>query len=603
MSPNISIEEFVLGYCREVEGLIEPPAFGSHEILLPDEVAERWKVPAHQRLAFAPETQNAAYIHFGHPMVETIVDEVRTKTANGRFFINHVRPEKPHLFEVIEKSIALPNAKIFPHPNADPKITLHHYVCFNFKVSLIADEKRELILPLWMDLQNGYPVNSAEIERLSTLEGDALHSALSPAPLTWNSAPPLSTQAFQALLERARLAAPAQMGETLASLHIRLQRFLDLDRARLNDYYDDLTTDAQRRLSKADEERRPALEAKLAAITSERQSKLADVEQKYHLHVQLELINFALIAQPKIDLMVEIRSRKTAFTRQATWDPLLHVVEGFACDACNHSGQLLVLCENGHLVHNECLTPQCVDCKRVFCKKCAAEVKTCAVCARPICIHSLIECKECGRVTCREHAGACHAPTGQPADLSSAPTPPNQSARTASSQSAHLEKSTSPKPAPHREGSKSRSPAPNSIPSDASLLRGETLEVISIPAENYIVAVVKAKKRELATREWNMTEKGISVSCQCDKPDCDKNNLIYRPFDLERLSAQMVEIIEEFAKEYHVPLPKISYFHIREGKPFSETKLRLPAGWRDQDVLDRALAGFEALRKRNLGLR
>jgi hypothetical protein len=599
MSTNISIEEFVLGYCREVDGLIEPPAFGSHEVLLPDEVAERWKVPAHQRLAFAPETADAVYIHFSHPMVETIVDEVRTKIANARFFINHVRLEKPHLFEVIEKSISLPNAKLFALSNANEKVNLHHYVCFNFKVSLTADEKRELILPIWMDLQGGFPVNSAEIERLATLDEENLTPALSPAALTWDGAPPLSPQALSALLERARLSAPAEIGDTLSGLLKRLQRFLELDRARLNDYYDDLTKDGQRRLAKADEDRRPALESKLAAIASERQSKLFDVEQKYHLHVQLELINFALIAQPKIDLMVEIRTRKIAVKRLATWDPLRHVVEGFACDACTRSGQELVLCDNSHLVHNDCLAPQCVDCKRVFCKKCAGEVKTCAVCARPVCIHSLIQCKQCGKTTCREHTGACHAAADPASNPPAQPTAANQPAKSALELSAQDAKGKAPA---HRESAIARPAALKSRLADPDMVRGDSMEVISDPAENTITAVIKAKKREVATREWRMTDEGIGVNCWCEKKNCDKRNLIYRPFDLEHLPGQMIDFIEEFAGEYSVPLPKISYFHIRQGQSFVETKLRLPTQWRDEAVLERARTGFEALRRRNRGL-
>ena len=120
MTQTISLEEMVLGYCHQVDGLVEPPAYGAFEVLLPDEVAARWSISPHQRFAFGPETdpnpenagtRNAVHLHFGHPLDEKIVDEVRTKTANERFYINNARPEKPKLYEVIEKTISLPNAK------------------------------------------------------------------------------------------------------------------------------------------------------------------------------------------------------------------------------------------------------------------------------------------------------------------------------------------------------------------------------------------------------------------------------------------------------------------------------------------------------------
>ena len=46
----------------------------------------------------------------------------------------------------------------------------------------------------------------------------------------------------------------------------------------------------------AEEERQPVLAAKLATIRAERRAKLADVEQKYRLRVELELVNLALIS-------------------------------------------------------------------------------------------------------------------------------------------------------------------------------------------------------------------------------------------------------------------------------------------------------------------
>jgi len=177
-------------------------------------------------------------------------------------------------------------------------------VRFNFKVSLVADEKRELVLPVWMDLQNGYPVNGGEIERLGILDEENHFLHIPSAPAFWNSEPALSPKTLSALLERARQAVPHELGETLSNLQKRLERFLELDRARLNDYYAGLLKDARRRLQKAEEERRAALETKIEVINTERESKLLDVEQKYHLRIQLELVNLAILTIPKLDLMV-----------------------------------------------------------------------------------------------------------------------------------------------------------------------------------------------------------------------------------------------------------------------------------------------------------
>jgi len=600
---NISLEELVLGYCRQVGGLVEPPAYGVYEVLLPDDVAARFGIGAHQRFAFSSDMGKATSLHYGHTLVETIVEELRLRTANGRFFINNIRLEKPKLYEVIEKAISLPNAKMFPIPSTALQAQLHHYVRFNFKVSLIADEKRELILPLWMDLQGGYAVKSADIERVAILDMENRFPNIESAALYWLDELPLSSKTFFALLERARLSVAYELGDTLSTLQKRLQRLLELDRARLNDYYDDLRKDAERRLQKVEDDRRLALEAKLKAIANERQSKLEDVEQKYHLRVQLELLNLAVVAQPKVDLNVEIRKRTAKVKRRVTWDPLLHVVEGLVCDVCGRPGNSILLCENGHLAHAECLAPQCVECKRSFCQKCTDEVQTCVVCERPVCIHSLKRCATCGRVTCHEHVEMCHAVNGAPMRLVPDTTQPTRQeyapkAETGSRVKVHVVEAgkTASQKSPTKRKTPNTRAATLKIRPDVV---GDYMEVYSDSAQNKIIAYVILRKREIAQRAWSMTDEGIAVNCWCEKPNCEERGVVYRPMDAKRLMEQVVGFLEKYANEYGVPSKKIHYYHIRQGEVHSEVRLKLPASWKEPLVLEKAWTGFDALKNRN----
>jgi hypothetical protein len=107
----------------------------------------------------------------------------------------------------------------------------------------------------------------------------------------------------------------------------------------------------------------------------------------------------------------------------------------------------------------------------------------------------------------------------------------------------------------------------------------------------------------VATRKWTMSEMGIAVNCWCEKPSCSEQGKVYRPAEAENLIRQMNGLVQEFAWEYGVPEKKIRYFHIRQEQPFVESKLRVPARWKEPATLERAWAGFEALRKRNTGER
>jgi hypothetical protein len=611
MAEEFSLQELILGYCRQLGALVEPPAYGVYEVLLPDEVAARWNVEALQRFVFPGDELSAAvmedeplnYLNYGHPLVEVVVDELRQKIANGVFFVADLRLEKPGLFGTIEKALAFSNAKMFQAPRAVERRVIYHYIRFNFKASLIADEKHELILPIWMHLQGGYAVRPDDLERLARLETESSFKNLVEAAPAWTSGKPLAPEVITALLERSHQAALVELSPDLEGLHRRLQRYLELDRARLQQYYDDLEKDAEKRLQKAEVERRPSLEAKLTAIADERQAKLADIEQKYHLRVELELINLAVIAQPKLELTIEIEKRGVSIQRQAVWDPLLHQVEPLTCDVCGQPGDNLALDENGHLAHLGCLAAQCVECKRVYCQHCSNQIQACVVCDRPVCIHSLVSCPTCGRVTCHAHINLCHAESGEPRRLKveeklqeARPAPTIEMAPPKTEppvdRQAPRKKETPKKPLlkqKNRPRQKSEGP------------KGDYMEVYSDPAEGVISAYVIVKKRELAERTWEMTDDGIAVHCRCEKLwACPQNDIVYRPAPENQLEAQMMSYIYALREEYNVPVKKIHFYHVRQGEAHDERRLKIPTGWKDPHVLEAARQGFDRLSAKRL---
>ncbi len=459
----------------------------------------------------------------------------------------------------------------------------------NFKVGLIADEKRELILPVWMDLENGYPVKGADIERLALLEGENQFDHIPLAAPSWIAEPSLSSQTFSALLERARDSVTDELGETLAHLQKRLARFLELDRERLDGYYTDLLKDAQRRLQKIDNDRRTTMEAKIAAISAEHVVKLADAEQKYQLRIQLELVNLALVALPKLDLNIEIRKRTTSVRRTATWNPLLHIVEPLACDVCGRAGNTLMLCENGHLAHSECLAQQCIDCKRTFCQKCTDDIHHCAVCQRPVCSHSLVRCPTCQQVTCQEHTNQCHSLTSQAPQLT-----PAKEKVSAIPPPLPVDPAPNQKLVQKRETRKTGiAPLKTSPPKPLA----ETIEVYSDPAQSMITAYAMAKKRVIAERYWTFEKSGIAIECKCEKGrDCHEDGLIYLP--MEDMDMQMKIQIGKFRAEYRVPEFKQRFFQIRNEQPFEEKKLKVPSEWKDPEAIKMAREIFEKLRKK-----
>src|SRR5512147_2299753 len=215
MAEDTSLREFVVGYAQEMGALVEPPEFAVYEVLLPEEIASRWKVSPYQLWTFDPESlsrsghEEISFLHYGHPLVEVLVSELRQQSANTCLFINPLRLEKPGLPALAEKGYQFANARLYPMSVSSGRNRGYHYVCFNFKASLVSDEKRELIVPVWMHLQGGYRVNGGAVQTATALDTIDAYPNLDAALPTWRQVrpdePALAPETLEALLDRARL--------------------------------------------------------------------------------------------------------------------------------------------------------------------------------------------------------------------------------------------------------------------------------------------------------------------------------------------------------------------------------------------------------------
>lgn len=602
--------DFVLAYYAAHGALIEPPQYGVYEVVLPDALAAQLSAPAFQRIAFgAPEVAGDDTLHLavGHPLVERMVERTRQAPAPTQVYINAVRLDKHGLLDLARQALAFPNARLVAAPRQTEARALCHYVRFTFKLTLTTDEKHEHLVSVVMDAQAGWPVNFQPIEAQVALDEQPGFANLSPARPRWIKADhPLAPAALAGLLERAQQAVVEQAAGPLESARRRAARYLELDRARLEQYYDDIAGDLERRIQRADLDRRPALQDKLAAVQAERQLKLADAEARYRLRVDLELITAQVIVQPKVMLVVQIENRTAAVQRLVVWDPLLHSIEPLMCDVCGKPGLSLHLCTGAHLAHTGCLLEhQCVDCKRVYCRLCQRHVEACVVCERAVCVHSLNKCGECGRGTCREHVGMCHAADGEPVKLAQLAAP--ERAGEALPEPAV---EASPEPAAAQPRPEKRSPQKLSGPRMSTALRRSRERAASSPsvavAARLVVQIeprepvvtafaVTSGGRDLAVRTWELTPRGISVECACEKsPFCPADMGLIRPESAQAIEAQLEAEIAKLRQEYQVPARRVEYLLMSRGEPTQAPRLVLHGLWKDAGALAQALAGWEA---------
>jgi hypothetical protein len=574
---RFDLGRFVLDFLEQQGSVVAPPAFGVYEVLLPEEMAARLGVEdsLHLRFDMEPtaggvETALALSVH--HPIVDKIANLVAQQPACAAGYINHVRLDKRGLVELAHKQVRLPNARLDLVPKMQERSEQHHYLQFNFKATILSEEKQEEVVSVMMDVQAGHAVSERRhLDLLTLVEPETRFSGFPLAPLRWGTGgEPLTAQALHELLLRAELSARASLAQRLTALAERMAHHLTLDLARLEEYYNELGADLRKRQARVDPAelaRHQEFEDKLAMLKTEQRAKADDVRGRYGLRVELALVNTLLVAQPKVTLPVSISNRTTTIQRTIVWDPLMHRLEMLVCDVCGQPGESLQLCSGGHLVHEACLAPQCIDCKRVFCQQCAAAIKGCAVCGRPVCRHSLIDCPTCGRGTCREHQGLCHAVDGQPAAPPA--TPPARPATP---------------PAP---------PAPPARPPAI----GVRINVQIYEHKPVLSAfVMRSTKGVLATRIIELTPQGLYVLCQCEKTPCPVHGYYYRPAPLSQIDEQIGRMLLNLQKEYLVPERKVYYYAIDRNEEIRELRtLALPAPWHDSVRLLEATQGFARL--------
>jgi hypothetical protein len=598
------LSDFVLTFCRLAGGIVEPPAYGVYEVLWPEAVAARLGVATYQRLAFDSEDDEekddgATHLNYGHPLVEEMVEESVAEPASTLLHVNAVRLEKTGLAGLARQTLKLANARLSPAPRQVEARALHHYVRFTFQAALVTDEKQEQLASVLMDAQNGYAVPElADLEHQTILENENAFKNLSPAAPRWlpTETHPLSRPALEALLERASHAARDALADSIDHLTRRAARFLELDRARLTQYYDDIERDLERRRDRsADQSRRASIQDKLEAAQTERQAKLADAEAKYRLRVELQLLNLLVVTVPKLTLQVEIKHRITRTTRTVVWNPLLHEIEPLPCDVCGRPATHLTLCNSGHLVHTDgCLLAedeQCVDCKRLFCRLCTGQMASCVVCGRPVCRHSLNRCADCGRGTCREHVELCHAADGEPVTLKpQPPTPPMEKVAPSPPPKPEPEEQEKPprlssakRQAAERAARKRRARATRSRSARSKGPKAAKIEVYVDSDISAVQAVVLSSgNKEIAVRTWERVKEGIAVWCQCEKGwACPANRTLLEQDPPDEIDRQMWEEVGALRQEYGVSPRKVSIYNIVRGMPRPTARVTLRGSWKE----------------------
>lgn len=422
------LRRLTLEVLRAAGADVEEVASRFVDVLVPEERQQWLGGAGFLRLAFDPEDAAAdvaaQYVAVGSPLAERIVALGQQLGVVARWYVNGLRWSRRRAISLDRWQVKLTNARFLPSTGVELAFACHH-ILFCFRVAYVSDEKREELRTVVVDAISGQ--SAPLLERIwESLPEDfageyRFPESLRPTTATWAApvsiavrpeAPLLEAdelpgaESLAALFHRAGDLLRVQLAGGIGAYRRRAARHLEMERLRLEAFYDDSEAELRKRLVRAEsDERRRSVDLKLEANRLDREHKLVDIVAKHQLRVVATPLSAAVITQPKVRTHVRIENRYASTELTVILNPLTGQLEPVTCRSCGEATTSIHLCANGHVVCDGCVR-RCAFCQREYCRDCG--VASCAVCGRPVCLHSQVTCSTCGRITCHDDRNRCH---------------------------------------------------------------------------------------------------------------------------------------------------------------------------------------------------
>src|SRR5215210_6519857 len=283
---------------------IEPDGL---EVLAPAPLARELRIPELARFGFGMELPaDAERVSLESDWLERFGNLLGTRGQAARVMLPFDLPRLANPERVVEHTFSLQNA-VYRLMGVTPAWT--RYLVMLFRVTAFSDEKREGIIKLGFNLANGSALDAIVDELLSrAIETAEVNDASPPLPAQ------LPSDWAQAQLKsRVARALPERVEAHLAPFLKGMQRRLERDLARVHDYFEDLRAESLLRLRKqiASAKTESARERlRLEAIAREYGAKVADLQQKYALSVDVAWSQTLEVVMPVQRIAILIRRRK-----------------------------------------------------------------------------------------------------------------------------------------------------------------------------------------------------------------------------------------------------------------------------------------------------
>jgi hypothetical protein len=293
-------------------GIVEPAGYRTIEVLLDERAQANFGGRERLLLAFSPETfhenPEAELVTFGSSFLDTMA-EIATLRGNAiHFYLNGLQPTTGRTLEKVRGQARIPGHLV---EAGEEQLLLFHHGLFRFKVSLTGEEREEFFQDLLVDLHTGWTTSQINEQSLRL----------------WASGEPALKREMSLHLSLARANQVArdklreEIGPRVRQYQEDLQTAYQAEQKQVTEHYQTMIARivAGKTRKGADPER---LEAKIQATRADLELRLQDLEKRYGLGLEINLVQLALVSYPKAAVPLRLQRGKEIRPGLAIWDSL-----------------------------------------------------------------------------------------------------------------------------------------------------------------------------------------------------------------------------------------------------------------------------------------
>jgi len=232
------------------------------------------------------------------------------------------------------------------------------YLVFDFRYAAVSEDSHEGLAAVAIGTDGGSSPGLA----------DALPGHLGAHPESrrgWSGADATDPRAF---LEAAGALALRLVQAETRSFLARLERRLERDGRRIEEYYAALRREVEQRGTRGRET--PQLVAeKLEAIEVEERRRRQDLRRRYTVTLRIEPLGVLAVRVPGLRARIRIQRRKRERHAHLGWNPIARQLDRWLCAACGAEAAAPHVCDEMHLLCPAC-SPECPGCGRPSCPAC-----------------------------------------------------------------------------------------------------------------------------------------------------------------------------------------------------------------------------------------